>query len=236
MAFGHAAAGNSKIYVGGYDLTAYLQGYSANGSRATAEVSTLADTFQQFLAGLQGGTASLNGFYDPATDRVVDALVAAFGSANKAAMIFPQGDTLGNKGIGLWGFNTALNINGDTGSAVTISADLQSNNGFGLGVSLHALVAVTGAGNGASVDNAAATTGGGESLLLVTAFNGTDATIVTADSADDSSFATIATHTQVTAGKVTDRQTVSGNVRRYLRYTISGTFTSITFALLFIRK
>ena len=235
MAFKHAA-GTSKVYVGGYDLTPYIQGYSANGTQATAEVSTLADTFQQFLSGLKGGTASLNGIYDPATDRIVDSLVAAFASSNKGIMIFPHGDTLGEKGIGLWGFGTSLTINGDTGSAIMISADLQSNNGFGFGVSLHALSAVTGAGNGASVDNGAATSNGGESLLLVTAFTGTDATIVAADSADDSSFATIATHTQVTAGKVTDRQTVAGAVRRYLRYTISGTFTSITFAMLFIRK
>jgi len=67
-------------------------------------------------------------------------------------------------------------------------------------------------------------------------YDGTDATIVVADSADDSVFATIATHATVTAANVTDRKTVSGAVRRYLRYTISGTFTSITFVLLFMRK
>lgn len=234
MSFNHSIA--SKIYLGGYDLTNYLQGFSVQGQMATAETSTLGDTFQQFLSGLKNGTATLNGLYDGADGGDVDAINAAFGSTNKVAMIFPQGDTLGRDGVGLYGFVNTVSIDGDTGSAMMISADLQSNNGFGIGVSLHALSAATGAGNGASVDNGAATTGGGESLLLVTAFSGTDATIVTADSADDSSFATIATHTQVTTARVTDRQTVSGAVRRYLRYTISGTFTSITFAQLFIRK
>lgn len=228
---------SSKIYLSGYNVTNYFKSYAANGAAGSADISTLGDTYQSFVSGLKGATINLSGFFSFDTGGSTLLLEAAFANAtNKILTIYPQGDTLGNYGLAVKGFAASLDVQADTGSAGMVNGSIQSNTGFYLGRSLHALGAETSTGNGTSVDNGAATSNGGDAYLQVTAFSGTDADIVVADSADNASFATIATFTQVTAANVAERVAVSGAVRRYLRYTLSGTFTTITFNVLFARK
>lgn len=232
--FGHGIG--SKLYLSGFDISAFFKSYNIQGQKGTAETSTLADTFQQFVSGLGGANVTLDGFYDNSAGGAVVLLEAAFGSTVKVFTVYPQGATLGKLGYGQSGFATSLDAQADIGSAVSINGSLLSNTGFDMGVSLITPASITSAGNGTSIDQAAATANGARAYLHVTAFSGTDATIVVADSADDSSFATIGTFTQITAVNAAQRIAISGAVRRYVRYTISGTFTSVTFTLLFARK
>lgn len=77
--------------------------------------------------------------------------------------------------------------------------------------------AVTTDTNGTSLDNGAATSNGAAFHLHVTAFSGlTDDVITIEDSADDSNWATIVTFTTV-AGLTSERKTLTGAVRRYVR-------------------
>lgn len=234
MAFTHSRL--TDVFVSGFDLTQYFNSYSYNGSADTAETSTFGLTSKTYIPGLKDATLTLEGLYESATNADVDLLNTALGNATaQIVTIFPQGDTLGLDGLGFSGFATNLSIPADLSQAVMISADLQSNVGFEAGYSLHALGAEVSTGNGTSHDNLAATSNGAASYLHVTAFSGTDCTIVVADSADDSSFATIITHTEVTGANAKERVAITGNVRRYTRYTLSGTFSSITFVLLLCR-
>lgn len=233
MAFSNSLS--AKIYLNGWNLTCYFKSVSANGQVATADTTVLCDTFMSFITGQKSGNLTLSGLYDGAEDADFDILNAAFG-ADKVFLFFPQGDTHGNIGVGLSGFTTSLEIPAEISSAVMLNAEIQSNTGFDFGKSLHALSAETSAGNGTSLDNAAATTNGATAYLLVTDFDGTDATIKVQDSADNSSFADIITFTQITADNQAERKAITGNVRRYTRMNLSGTFTSITFVLLLCRK
>lgn len=101
----------------------------------------------------------------------------------------------------------------------------------------------TAATNGSGVDlTTVSTTFGAQAYLQVFEFTGTDVTVKVQDSADNSTFADVTglVFTEVTSAPGTQRiATASGaTIRRYVRAvtTTSGGFTSVTFAVSFIRN
>lgn len=95
--------------------------------------------------------------------------------------------------------------------------------------------------NGTGVDQTTVSTAfGWQAYLHVTALTGTNVVITLQDSADNISFANLAagTFTSVTAAPATQR--LSGGatdvVRRYVRIVSSGTFSSATFFVQFVRN
>ena len=97
----------------------------------------------------------------------------------------------------------------------------------------------TTATNGTSLDYGAVSTAFGLSAYLwITAFSGTNITISLEDSANNSAFSAITggAFTQATGiGAQRIQTAVNGTVRRYVRVVSAGTFTSCTFAVLFVR-
>lgn len=97
----------------------------------------------------------------------------------------------------------------------------------------------TGATTGSTVDDGAATTGGAVFTLQVTAFSGTDVTVKIEDSANGSAWADLsgASFAAVTSAPNSQRISVSGTVRRYLRATTttSAGVTSVTFVVVAAR-
>lgn len=84
--------------------------------------------------------------------------------------------------------------------------------------------------NGTSVDNTTSSANGGTGYMQVTSFSGFTGFIGTiSDSADNASFSPIITFANVTSAPNAQRLTVSGTVRRYVRFegnvTGSGTIT-----------
>mgnify|MGYP000151929511 FL=1 len=96
----------------------------------------------------------------------------------------------------------------------------------------------TTATNGASLDGGAATTYGLAAYAFLTAFSGTNITLTLEDSANNSAFAAITggaftAFTGIGAQRI--QTAVGGTVRRYVRVVSSGTFTSATFVVVFVR-
>jgi hypothetical protein len=93
---------------------------------------------------------------------------------------------------------------------------------------------------GTTLDNGAQTTFGAQAYLQVTAFTGTDTTIIVEHSSDDSSYSALITFTQVTAAPFAQRASVSNvtTVKRYLRAytTTSAGFSSATFSVVVMRN
>jgi hypothetical protein len=83
---------------------------------------------------------------------------------------------------------------------------------------------------------------GFQAYLQVTAFTGTDVTVKIQDSADNVTFADLASgaFTQTTAARTFQRIAVGGTatVRRYVKATTvtTGGFTSVTFAVVFVKN
>lgn len=97
-------------------------------------------------------------------------------------------------------------------------------------------------GGGASLDGGAATSFGFQAYLHVTAFTGTDATFTIQSSSDNGAGDTFAAvtggaFTQVTGTGWERIQTArDASIERYLRVSTTGTFTSVTFAVIVVRN
>jgi Bbp16-like protein len=101
----------------------------------------------------------------------------------------------------------------------------------------------TGATAGASLDGGASTAFGAQAYLHVMApFTGTDVTVKLQDSADNATFADVASgaFAQTTAGQTWQRiaLTNTATLRRYVRATTitTGGFTSASFAVVLVRN
>lgn len=141
----------------------------------------------------------------------------------------------------------AKQINYDGNRPIDGSFTLQVNavaNGYGLewgqlltvGKQTH-----TSAANGTSVDTGIVSTAFGWAMYLhVFAFTGTSVTVKVQDSANDSVWADITSATFSAASAVGSQRVSAGptstaTVRRYLRIVSSGTFSSATFGVNFVR-
>lgn len=102
---------------------------------------------------------------------------------------------------------------------------------------------VTGTGGQTSVDNGAATAFGLQAYLQVTALTGDDVTFSVQSSSDNGAgdaFADVtgAVFTEVTAAPAFERVQTARDaaIERYLRVSVAGTFTSVTYALAVVRN
>lgn len=79
---------------------------------------------------------------------------------------------------------------------------------------------------------------GGQAYLQAIAFTGTSATVTIQEAPDNSTWATLATFTAVTAGQTSQRVVVPNTttVNRYLRVITTGTFTNFEFEVTFDRN
>lgn len=94
------------------------------------------------------------------------------------------------------------------------------------------------AGNDASFDDTALSTFGLQAWLHVFALTGTNVLISVQDSADNISFADLGTvFASVTAVPNAQRIAIAGNIRRYVRSSVTGgTFSSVTYAVFACRN
>lgn len=235
-------AKDTKIIVGGYDLTGYLQEAAPDVEVEKLETTVFGDSAKTYIAGLRDGGLDLKGLYDGSANAVHARLKTEVGSVDRLVTYAPEGLTLGYPAIVLRSLASKYAVKSQVGGLIEVSARFDAQAGLGGSIDLNAkslqpLTAVTGTGNGSSVDNAASSANGGIGVLHVVAFTGTDATIKIQHSADDITYADLVTFTAATGVGAEAVQSAAGtSVNRYLRRNITGTFTSITFALLFARR
>lgn len=229
------AGRKSRLLLGDFNLAAYGTTAEAGWQQEMLDSTTFTtDGSKSFTPGQDGSTAKAGGYFDLAayTD------LAAFKSA--AAQPF----TFGPSGLALGAELTMVNALEASFAVATpltglgaFDLSMQTDGYTDFGYSLHDLTAVTADESGTSIDQAAATTGGGVAHLHVTAYSGLDsAVVIVEDSANNSAWATIGTFATATA--VTgEGLPIAGTIRRYVRYSIDVTGTgSITFAVGLARR
>ena len=231
-----------------YALSGYLQKGSIKRDIDCPDTQCFGDAWKRRSSaakGLMKATISLNGLFDNSAG-AVDAVLRA------SVAVDPPGQNLIS--LGLNGFAAgnlvemmqAVLPTYDNSSAeeqlVQVSGQFDSDELIDCGVSLHDLVAETGAPpvNGTDVDwTDVSTTSGWVAHLHVTAFSGTSVVIKIQDSADGSSWADLASaaFTSVTAPVSQRLESFGSTVRRHTRVIIaSGTYTSCTFVCTFSRR
>lgn len=238
MAFVHTAD-KARVLVNERSFSAKLSGVTLGHERAVGDTTTFADAGAKFVPGLAGGALTLNGFFE-AGAAVHGELNSSVGVDNGLLVTAaPDGLAVGKPAFIAVGDMTDYDVSASVSDPVSFSVESQPDDGVDWGVSLHDLVARTATADGTSVDGTAATTGGGVASLHVTAASGSLPTLTVdiQDSADDVTFVDILTFTQATAA-TSERKTVSGTVRRFVRaqWTIGGTTPSFTFSTAFARR
>jgi hypothetical protein len=233
-----------NLYVGGYDLSGDIGSLSTiGGGPAAIEVTGINKSAKERLGGLRDGTLEYMAFFNKAAGHAHPVLSAL--PRTDVLTTYCRGTTLGKAAACMIGkqmdYAPSRSDKGELTIKVTASA-----NGYGLewGQQLTAgLRTDVAAANGASLDGGAATSFGFQAYLQCTAFTGTDVTVRLEDSADNVSFAAVASgaFTQITGGApLTQRIAVGGaaTLRRYVRASTitTGGVTSVTFSVVVIRN
>ena len=244
MAF--VAASSTRLITGAFPLSAYTSQVSFAANRAPIDRTSLADDAYVFIPGLKSSDLSVTSMVDSDTtaggywDSVTTLQTAG---ATFPVTVAPAGFTVSGP---VWLAN-AYEVTAAPTSAVSGGVDMPltyactSTAGFGQSLTTHAAVTTT--TTGTAVDGTAASSNGGIAHLHVTAVSGTTPTCdVTIEHSvnGSTSWATLATFTQVTTAVASQRVTVAAGttVRRYLRavVTIAGTNPSYTLAVAFARS
>lgn len=225
---------NTTVLASTFDLSSRVNQVQFTRTQATATVTGMGVDDDELIAGVLGGSLSLQGAWDDATSGPETVLEPLIGTNVYWTVVWDGGDASGDLGnrCGLMTTVQQYDPRAAANDAVRYSAAGSAAEGARLaGRLLHPLTSESATGDYASVDNSASTAFGAVGQIHVTSFTGTSATVKIQDSPNDSVWADLITFSSVT-GVTSERLTASGTVDRYLRAQISaGTFSEITFAV-----
>ena len=227
-----AVHGSDAVVIGDeIALTGFLNNTTVTSSVQTVNVTAFGNNSEVFLAGVGSGSLALAGMFDAAANASDAELHGALAAASgKIVTVGYGGLAIGNRVSMIQGRITSYNVQSPAADAVRVSATFDGDGPVSSGVSLHDLVAVSGAGNYASVDQSSSSAFGGFGQLHVTALTGTNVIVKIQDSTDNSTFADFITFTSATGATQQRSATVTGTLNRYVRAIVSGgTFSSATF-------
>ncbi len=220
----------AKLWVAQYELSGFSNVIESHYKNDLVDVSVqgqVAPLVKNFLPGLINWTKTNKGFYDGDVDQLDDILTSLLNTETQV-IIAPAGAPEGGIAKASRGaLQDTWNISSPVNGAVAFDASWMGNYLFTRTKILRQATLAT-TGNGSAYDLGAAGTQGVEGFLVVTAFDGTDATIKIQTSADGSTgWADRVTFTQVTAPTF-ERKTGGTSVDQYHRVAVTGTFNSIT--------
>ena len=238
MSFVHGS--NARVYVSGFDLSAFLKSVSSSHEIGTHESTTFGATAKTYMPGLEDATLSAEGLFSGAVGAKDAVLFAALRGRSPVVLSWlPSGDVDGGFGYGLLALETSYEIETPVDDLVSVSVEAQSNVGRERVQILHPLTARIIPGEGASRDNTAATSAGGVGYLQVIAVTGgsPSMTVKIQHRVDAAAWVDLITFAAVTANNNAQRITVANTVNRHIRATwdITGTDPSFTFFVAFGR-
>lgn len=226
-----------NFYIGGYDLSGYLNSLSSiNGGPNLLDFTTIdKSAMARLMAVRQGGMQFTTFMSDAGGPTPLQNL-----PTTDTIGTYCRGTTLGNPGACC----NAKQVNFDPtrGNDAALSAVVSLvSNAYGLewGEQLTAgLRTDATATSGTTVDDGAGTALGAQAYLQVTAFSGTGVDIIVEHSTDNSSWSTLIDFgTQNAIGASRVATSLTATVNRYVRAsTGTGTFSSVTFSVVFVRN
>lgn len=234
-----------NFYLGGVDLSGDTSALGeVGGGITTIDVTGIDKSAYERIGGQRDGRIEWVSHFNPAEDQQHETL-STLPTTDRHLAYF-RGTTLGNPAACLVAKQLNYDPTRDSDGKLTIAVRAEAN-AFGLewGKSLTAGKRTdTEATNGTSVDFSTGSTAfGAQFYLQVFALTGTDVTFTVEESSDNAgadAFAAVTggAFTQVTSVPAVERiQTARDQtVERYLRVVTSGTFTSVTFAVVAVRN
>jgi hypothetical protein len=230
-----------NFYIGGFDVSGDINSLSRiGGGPAALDMTDITQSAFARLGGLKDGEISFVSYMNDSNDRAHEVL-SALPTAD-AQLCYARGTTLGNRAACL--ISKQINYDPTRGTDAMITFQVQAlANGFGLewGRQLTAGKRSDSADTeGDGVDFTAATSFGWQAYLQVISISGaTNATVTLEDSADDVTYA-VFTSSAFAAATAVGTQRIAGaagsTVRRYVRAVTTGTFTEVTFSVVFVKN
>ena len=226
--------------VGGYDLSGNIGAIDRIGGMVgLLDVTPINASAHVRLQGQRDGQIEFTSYFDNAAGAEHPAL-SALPTADTQGMVLVPALAVGGAAVAMVSKQVNYDPTRATDGALTVKVSLQGNAyGMEWGTALTAgLRTDTVATNGTSWDSAASASFGAQAYLQVTAFTGTDVTVKIQDSADNNTFADVASlaFAQTTAAHTAQRISIgnTATVRRYIRAVTvtTGGFTSVTFAVM----
>jgi len=215
----------TRVYVSGYDLSAYFKKASVSAEADLPDATTFVSGAKKYAPGIVVATISAEGLfaYDATTlDAADEVLSAALNADPSVWAICTSGDTFGSPADCASAIEGSYEIEADIGDLATVSAEAKSSVGKERAVILHPMGQETATGNGSSYDSGATgmpTANGGVGYLQVKDVAGAtpSVTVRVQHSADGITWADLLTFTAVTQDHRAERVEVAGTVNRYLR-------------------
>jgi hypothetical protein len=230
------------LLVGGNDVSGSIGAVQRIASpRSVLELTDITQSAPERALALKDGGIDFTAWFNPATAHPV---LAALPRTDTAVTYLHRRATQGTMAASMVGKQVTYDGNRTQDGAYVFTASAVSN-AYGLewGELLSEGVQTrTSTGNTASLDDGAATSFGLQAYLHVTAFTGTNATFTIQSSSDDGAgdaFAAVTggAFTQVVGVGWERIQTArDASIERYLRVAVTGTFTSVTFAVIVVRN
>lgn len=231
-----------NLYLDGYDFSGDIGSLKAiSGGPKAWEVPGIDVLGQERIGLTRDGKIDFTAYFNPSVNRAHSRL-SLLPTTDVHAM-YARGTALGNAAACLISKQVNYDPSRGNDGSLTIDTSLLAN-AFGLewGVQLTAGKRTdTVATNGTGVDlTTVSTSFGWQAYLQVFAFTGTSVTVTIQDSADNAAFANVTGAAFTAATGITKERLASASptatVRRYLRAITSGTFSSATFAVMFVRN
>jgi hypothetical protein len=227
-----------RLLVGGYDISGDIQALdNVHGGPKLGDVTDITQSAHSRLGLVRDGGLGVTGYFDPANAHPV---LSALPTADVAAS-YLMSTTLADQAACCVAKQVGYNPTRAADGGLILKTQLDAN-GFGLewGEQLTAgLRTDTTATAGAYVDDGAATNYGGQAYLQVTAFTGTSVTVaIQHATTSGGSYSDVLAFTAVTAAPAWQRISVSNTttIDEFVKVTTTGTFTSATFSVVFVRN
>lgn len=230
-----------NLYVGGFNASGDIQQLgNIGGGPALFNMTGIDKSGYERQGGLRSGQIEYTAFFNhvAVTGATHDKLATL--PRTDVILTYCRGTTLGDPAASLVGKQINYDPSRGDDGMLTFGVSTQSN-GYGIewGQQLTAGMRTdTAATLGTGIDTTASASFGGQAYLQVASFTGTDVTVKIQDSADNATFADVASFafTQITgSAPLAERIALSNTatLRRYLRVSTvtTGGFTSLTFAV-----
>lgn len=225
----------ATFLIGGVDLSGDVSSLdSISGGPNPLDVTAIKDSANERIGGLRSGDLQFTTWFDPLVEHPV---LSALPTTDTIATGYFS-PTVGSPAFSINGLQ--LNYDGTRGAdgSFSFKCEVQSD-AFGLewGELLTAgLRTDTTATTGAFQDDGAGTTFGAQAYLQLTALTGTNVVVtLTHATTSGGTYNTLMAFNSMTA-LGTQRISVSGTVNEFIKVATSGTFTSATFAVHFVRN
>lgn len=232
----------SAAWVAGVDVTGDIQQFATAAPLAVLDMTDISKKAFVRIGGQRSGSLDLTSFFDKTGSHVV---FSTLPTTDVQALLAISPVAIGSPAVAQISKQVDYPPTRDTAGMLTEKVSVLSN-GYGQewGQLLTAGARTdTTATNGTAYDYGAApasTSFGFQAYLQALALTGANATVTLQDSADNATFANLGSgaFAAVSSAPSTQRLAVGGTatVRRYVRAITSGTFTSFTFVVMFVRN